>query len=648
MSTKKESFLDRFLVITGKILITPFQIFLSLLGIIVVAGKIILTFLGALLAVLILVVALLINQVFHVDITPNIPEDTIVEVNLAGPASEMPEDQPWQKLFKQTSHSLPELLQLLTTIEKDTSVKGVILRLDQFALTPAQVEELRGAVQKLKKKGKKILAYADTLEGMGNKGTLAYYLACACDEIWIHPIGQLEMQGFILEVPFAKEGLEKLGVKPLLKKRLEYKNAPNSLMETKFTAPHREATQALLDSFMKTISKGIQDGRDLTEKQVKAYMDGAPWTDQEAKRLGLVDRIAFNDELITYFVEKSEDLPKILSGDEYLKRTTFSGSTHQLKDKIKSAKQMMNLDDESLDPVTFAILYADGTIVNDIKGDPSYRDRSQIGAHAFTKALRQARNNEDVQAIIIRINTPGGRTIGSEIIRREIQNTVSSGKKVILSMGSVCASGGYWLASAASKIVAQPSTITGSIGVYGGKLNTIGFWEKLGIFWDEVHYGENAILHSQTQELTEKGDKNLDRSMDYIYAQFIQRVVTSRKLDEAHVREISKGRVWSGVDAHKFGLVDQLGGLEKAIEVALKELDLDTKTPVEVLIFPEPLSFIQRLNQLWSLDLQAAVTGITEIATMLTKVWTLVKISGVTDLPASQTHLRVRSVPSVH
>lgn len=638
MSNRKDSFLDRFLVIVGQIFLTPFKLMLSLLGIVLMVGKVIFTFLGALVAIVILVITLLMNQVFKVSMEPNLSDNTVVEISLAGPLSETPNEKPWQKFFRSTSYTLPEVLDLLSQLEKDTTVKGVVIRLDQMELGPAQIEEIRGALHHFQKNGKKTLAYADTLEGMGNRGTLAYYLACACDEIWLHPVGTLDIQGLIMEVPFGKGALDKLDVKPLIGKRYEYKNAPDTFTETGFTGPHREATQALLESIMQSIIKAIQEGRDLTKEQVKKYIDGAPWQDQDAKRLGLIDRIAFNDEIGEFFQEKSEGKVTLISSEDYLRHVRSGRSPHHLKGKIEAAKQMVTLDDGRPQPVSVAVIYAEGAIVNDIKGDSSLRDQTQIGGHYFADMIRQAREDDTIQAIIFRINSPGGHSTASEIIRREIQKTISSGKKVIVSMGSLCASGGYWLASAASKIVAQSSTITGSIGVYGGKFDTAGFWEKIGIHWGEVHFGENAIIQSQTRDFTEQGRQNFDKSLDYVYDQFIKRVVESRHLSETHVREIAKGRVWSGVDAHKFGLVDELGGLDEAVKVMLKELNLDPKTPVEMDVYPKPLGLMQQIRQLGSLDFSMMGSSLRTFMKIMNQIWGFLVKTGIHEVgvPASQ------------
>ena len=502
-----------------------------------------------------------------------------------------------------SGHTMTDIMDILQMVEQDTDIQGLILRLDHMALMPAQVDEIRDMILNIRKKGKKVLAYADNFEGMGMTGTLAYYLACACDEIWMQNMGQVGIQGLIMELPFAKKAMEKLGVKSLMGQRHEYKGAADTLKEEKLPEPQRANMQALGDSFMRVISSGIQKGRELTEGQVKQYIDEAPWTDKEAKRLGLIDKIAYNDELVEFFLKEGESqMPEILKAGEYLKRRSYSGSTAKLREHISSATKLINNDDSSKDPVTFAIVYAEGDIIHDVKGDHSFKNQMKMGGHAVAEAIMAAAHNKDVRAIIVRMNTGGGSPTGSELIRRAVEKARKFNKKVVVSMAGMAASGGYWISTSADKIVAQPLTITGSIGVYSGKLYTAGLWEKLGIFWDEVHVGENATHSSQSQPYTEQGQKQLDAQLDRIYEEFVKRVGDARKLSPEHVNEIARGRVWSGADALKFGLVDASGGLETAVELALKELNLDPDTPVELMPYPKERSFAEKLQGMWFLD----------------------------------------------
>lgn len=562
---------------------------------------------GGLVVIGIIALFFFFRSVTDKELTHPLSPNTVVEIDLSGSLSENPEPASVLKVLGQWRLTLPDITELFQDMIQDTNVHGAILRLDHSELSLAQAEELRGLIKKFRQAGKRILAYAEDFQGQSsNAGMIRYYLACACDEIWMQPLGTVAIQGLILEVPFAKKAFEKVGVQSLLEKRKEYKNAPDSFSEEKFTGPSKESLHALLSSFMEEIRKALAQDRDLSPQTVQKLIDEAPWTDAEAKRQGLLDQLAYHDELENFFSEEENHAkPSMLTAVSYVQRKHLHRASQGIKKNIPSGlkedpkKSSQNFPQ---DPMTLGVLYAQGDVIHDAKSDPSYKNQWRIGGHATAKALRTMGANPDLKAIIIRINTGGGSATASETIRREIELLRRKGVKVIVSMGSVAASGGYWIAHEADKIVAQPCTLTGSIGVYSGKFLTTDLWENLGIFWDEVHEGHNAVYESQTQDYTDQGKKQLNAQLDSIYEAFVRRVAKGRRLSLEHVREIAKGRVWSGSDALRYGLVDKLGGFETAVTLALESLDLPEDTPVEFLVYPKAQTVMEKLQSLYALD----------------------------------------------
>jgi protease-4 len=376
------------------------------------------------------------------------------------------------------------------------------------------------------------------------------------------------------ESPFVKSMLDKLDVVPRMDHRHEYKNAMNFYTETKFTEAHHEAMKTLMDSQFSQIVAGIAGGRKRSEAEVRAAFDGGPYLGRQAVEAGLVDALLYRDEVYADVKKKAGGDARLLYIDKYLER---AGRPHAKGPKI-------------------ALIYGVGAVQRG-KGGFSPLTGSAMGSDTVSAALRAAREDDDVKAIVFRIDSPGGSYVASDTIWRETQLCRAAGKPVIATMGNLAGSGGYFVAMGADKIVAEPGTITASIGVVGGKLLTKSFWDNLGITWDEVHTSENGTMFTGTTDYTPKEWAKFQQWLDRVYVDFTTKVAEGRNLPKEKVLEIAKGRIWSGEDAQRLGLVDALGGFSTALDLAKEAAKIGKDEDVHVVLFPRKKSLFETLSQ---------------------------------------------------
>jgi protease-4 len=340
--------------------------------------------------------------------------------------------------------------------------------------------------------------------------------------------------------------------------RREYKTAMYLFTERGFNEPHRESYQSLLDSQVEQLVAGIAEGRGLDPAVVRELMDGGPFHASEAVDAGLVDRLSYRDEV--YASLKDELRGTYLYADRYLKR---AGRAHR-----KGA--------------TIALIHGTGSIARGRSKPKSLFGGASMGSDDVCAAIRKAVKAKRVKAILFRIDSPGGSAVASDAIWREVRRAREQGTPVVASMGNVAASGGYYVAMGADKIVADPGTITGSIGVVWGKFVTREAWKKLGVDWDSLQVGENADIWSPSHDLDEDGWKRLESFLDEIYDDFTGKVAESRGMDRDAVEAVAKGRVWTGTQAKENGLVDELGGFERALALTRAVAELPEGAPVKI------------------------------------------------------------------
>jgi protease-4 len=545
-------------------------------------GKILITVGGITVVVLLVVAGLL---VYFWVAGKAIPKKTILEADFEKNYVEyIPEDR-LGTLVMRKAPLIRDVVAALNRASEDPKVRMLVAKVGASKMKLAKIQEIRDAVIKFRQKGKKAIAYAETLGEFG-PGNVAYYLATSFDRIYLQPSGDIGLTGLSMKTPFLKDLLKKVGVEPRLAHRKEYKSAAYTFTEKKYIEPHREADRAVLESMISQIVDGIAGSRELSREAVVSLIDRGPFSAREALQEKLVDGLAYRDQVYEEAKKEAGKGSDILLLSEYLKR---AGSPYSGKKKI-------------------ALICGVGQI---IRGKSRYTPlgRHIMGSETVAQAFRQAVKDKSVKAIVFRINSPGGSYVASDVVWRETVRAKQEGKPVIASMSDVAGSGGYFVAMEADKIIAHPGTITGSIGVVSGKMVTSEFWNKIGVHWGELFTNENADLWSSTGNYSSEQWEQIQSWLDNVYEDFVTKVAQGRNLDIEKVREIAKGRIWSGQTAKELGLVDELGGLEQALRAAKAAAKIPKDEKVGIKVFPAKRPLWKRLlyRRPKSSDMQDAV-----------------------------------------
>ncbi|MGA7647498.1 MAG: signal peptide peptidase SppA [Terriglobales bacterium] len=499
-----------------------------------------------------------------------VPSKTILEANFEEAFPEDVPDTPTAHLMLDQRQTLRDVVDAIDRGAGDDRVVGMIARIGASSLGMAQTQEIRDAVQRFRAHKKFAVAYSETFGEFG-PGNGAYYLATAFDHIYLQPSGDVGLTGIIMESPFVKGTLSKLGMTFHGDHRYEYKNALNTLTETKYTAPHKEAMTAIMNSWFNQIKDGICQARQIAPDKFQALVDAGPYLGKEAVAAKLVDAIAYRDEVYGEVKSKAGNGAELLYLDKYLNR---AGRPHE-RGK------------------TVALVFGVGAVTRGKSDYDPVEGSQNMGSDTVASAIRTAAEDKDVKAILFRVDSPGGSYVASDAIWREVVRARQAGKPVIVSMGNLAGSGGYFVAMAADKIVAEPGTITASIGVLGGKMLTSGLWDKVGLSWDEVHQGENATMFTGTHDYTPAEWGRFQAWLDRVYVDFTGKVAEGRKLPQEKVLEIDKGRIWSGQDAKNLGLVDELGGYDTALNLAKKAAGVPEGDDVKVVVYPRPRTLLE-------------------------------------------------------
>lgn len=456
--------------------------------------------------------------------------------------------------------ALFEVTDALYTAAADHRVRAVVAELGPGPFDLAQNQAIATALAAVRTAGKPTYVFADSF-GELSPGYAAYHLACAFDEIWLQPVGQLAATGIALESSFYGGLLTTLGVKPEIGFRQEYKTVQHHLLFAGPTEPQAAMMTDLAHSLQRQTEQAIATGRGLAAERVHELLDGAPYDDEQALAQGLVDRLGYRDELLQQ-VTRAQGTPVPLT--TYLRQT--DRRYNQSGDDAASV---------GLVALSGSIERGAGTGTNLLQG-------SSQGASAIAQAIARLAQQERIKAIILRVDSPGGSPAAAETIHRAVQRARARGKPVIVSMASVAGSGAYWLAAGADRIVAEPATLTGSIGVAGGKLDVSQLLANLMVRTTQVEAAEHAGMWSMARGYAPDELAARDRLLDRTYERFVARVAAGRHLDREAAARIAKGRIWTGTEARELGLVDRLGGLEAAIEEARTLLSLDQATPINL------------------------------------------------------------------
>lgn len=498
------------------------------------------------------------------DTTPELKDQSVLVFNLGTEIKDSQSETTLQDILSEDKTETLSLRQVILAIEKATEDKRIVaLFLDgkngNISSGYANLTEIRTALEKFKASGKKIIAYNI------NYGEKDYYLSSIADNIIINPMGLIEVNGFSSPQLFFADALQKYGIGVQIIRAGKFKAAVEPFIRNNYSAESRQQTQELLTDLWNIYLTNISNSRQLKPSKIQAIADNqAILNPEEAKASGLIDEVAYYDEVIKNI--------QIITKNQ--KEDSFNQIS--IKNYLDSSKNIRTSNNK------IAILYAEGTIVD---GSGNIGD---IGSEYFVKQIQKIRENDQIKAVILRINSPGGSAIASDLILRELQLTKEE-KPLIISMGNVAASGGYWIATAGEKIFAEKSTITGSIGVFGILFNLQQIANNNGINSDVVKTAKFADFSNGLQPKTEAELQIYQKNVNQIYTLFLEKVSKSRNLTTEKVDKIAQGRVWSGEDAKNIGLVDEIGGLESAIKYTVNKLKLGEDWEIEE--YPEKRSW---------------------------------------------------------
>ena len=503
---------------------------------------------------------------------PSIRDNSVLALRVSGPLPDYVPDDPFRRLFGGQPQSLSSLLTQFRKAKVDKRITAIMLDIDGSDAGWAKAEEIRGAIEDFRTSGKPVYAY---MENGFNKD---YYIATACDKIFVPPPGELFTIGLAADVMFFRGSLDKLGIYPDMYQIGKYKSAGDMFTQKEMTPAHREFINSLLDDLYGRYVEAIAEARNKTPDDVKKLIDNAPYNATQAKDAGLIDGAAYHDE-----VEKE------------LKKRLGVKDTDDLR--IARAGDYRQISQESLGlnrGERVAIVYAAGDIVSG-KSEFGGSGQETIGSDSLVRTLNEVRDDKTIKAVVLRVDSPSGSGLASDIIWRAVES-LKGKKPVVVSMSDVAASGGYYIACNASKIVAEPSTITGSIGVVGGKPVIKGFYDWIGVSNEYVLRGNNAGMFRESEKFSESERKKFEELIKTTYYdQFLPKVAKGRGKNVEYIDSVGQGRVWTGRQGKDNGLIDEYGGLDRAIEIAKQLANIPADKSVQRVIRPQPPGFLEEL-----------------------------------------------------
>src|SRR5215813_111194 len=505
----------------------------------------------------------------------SIQDNSVLALKISGSMPDFVPDDPFRRIFGGQPQSLGSLLAQFRKAKVDKRISAVLLDIDISEAGWAKAEEIRSAIEDFRSSGKPVYAYMET--GL-NKD---YYIATACDKIFVPPPGELFTIGLAADVMFFRGSLDKLGIYPDMYQIGKYKSAGDTFTQKQMTDAHREYINSLLDDLYGRYKDGIAKARKKSPDEVQALIDDAPYSAAKAKEVGLIDGAMYRDD-----VEKE------------LKKRLGYKDTDDLR--IARSSDYRQISQESLGlnkGERIAIVYSAGDITS---GRSTFGGNGQetIGSDSLVKTINDVRDDRSIKAIVLRIDSPGGSGLASDIIWRAIEMAKAK-KPVVVSMSDVAASGGYYIACNANKIVAEPSTITGSIGVVGGKPVVKGFYDWIGVTNEYVMRGKNAGMFRESEKFSDTERAKFQEFLKNTYSDFTSKVAKGRGKEQTYIDSIGQGRVWTGSQGKERGLVDEYGGLDKAIELAKQLAKIPADKGIERVVLPKPPTF---LEQLFNLD----------------------------------------------
>jgi protease-4 len=499
---------------------------------------------------------------------PSMPDSAVLSLN-------------WNEVLEERYVTLPSfkpvppatLLDTVTALDRaaaSPAVKALVVRIGGTSLGFARTEELAAAVRRFRASGKPAYVYADDLGGFGD-GTRLTTLAAAFDEVWMAPSGTVGLTGVALETPYFGEALEEVGVTAEFEQRYEFKGGADPMTRSDMSGPIRLSLTRLVDGLLDHAVASIAADRDMTQQKVRELVDGGPYLGREAVAAGLIDRLDYPDAF-----------------EAHVKSLTGADANWIDAPFLLAATQAEPLEDGP-GPTKVAVLYGVGPIgvedqVGGPFGDPGFNSQGLIDT------LNDIAKRKDFAAVLFRVDSPGGAYGPSDAVWHAVGQVQAAGIPVVVSMGDVAASGGYFVSVSADQIVAYPSTITGSIGVYGGKFDASELWNQLGVNWEHVTAGQNAGMWSFNRSFDEAERERFAISIDFVYEDFTSKVARDRGFDAAKINAVARGRIWLGSQAAEVGLVDRLGGFSEALAAIRDLLSLDADAQLDLHVLPKPKS----------------------------------------------------------
>jgi protease IV len=525
---------------------------------------------------------------------PPIPWNSVLVVDLSGQIEEQQPTDVSSLFLGSQPLVLHEINDAIDQAGTDSRIRGLVVRIAPVNAGWAKLEEIHQHLLHFRASGKPSLCYL----GYDGEENAEYYVATGCEQVWLSPTNPLGVRGMMAEATFLRGTLDKLRIVPDFFHIAEYKTAPNELTEKKFTPAHREEVASLLTSLYNEYLSEVSSARHLSRERFANLVQDGPFLPDEALQNRLVDRIGYWDQVQEFFRQKIGSWNPV----------GFSQYRHDLSDG--SGPQV-------------AIIYASGEIVS---GASQYSSTGTeiMGGDSIALEIRRARTDSDIKAIVLRVDSPGGSSVASEVIRREVQ-LARNEKPVVVSMSDLAASGGYWIAMSADKIVADPDTVTASIGVFSGKLNVAGLYQLLGLSTDYVATGDNATLYSEQQNFSPAQQQIVQKMLNDVYSNFTRGVAAGRNLPIATVERIAKGRVWSGEQAKGLGLVDELGDTDHAIDMAKRLAHIPANESVEIVRLPRPQSLFDFLLARAQGDVKASGDASVSPQSLLQRLSTMVR-----------------------
>ena len=500
------------------------------------------------------------------------------------------------------------LFKKLDTLKTDDEIAGIIFKIDNVGVGWATLQEIRNKLHEFRETQKETIGY---LESGGNA---EYLLAAAMERVVLIPTGSLNLTGLRAEILFYKGLLEKLDIEADMLAMGKYKSGVEPYMRDGMSDAFRESMTALLGDLYAQLLDHIAESRDgITAEGVSDLVNRGPFTAEEAQQEKLVDALQYYDELLdTLKTASADEDVQVVKPDFERKRkvpdmNSFAGLM-QLFSMLNPPQRSRTATAEN----QIALIYANGPILPDV--DSLFPSTSVIMPNELKEAFGKARTDDTVKAVVLRVNSPGGSALASDLIWREVMLTQSE-KPVVVSMGDVAASGGYYIAMAAGTIVAHPSTLTGSIGVFGGKLNMKGFYNKIGLTKEIIAHGQNATLYSDYGGFTPTERERVEKMMKTIYKDFVSKAAAGRDKPFDEIDEIAQGRVWTGKQAKALGLVDELGGLDTALSIAKEQAGFVDDDDVNLIVLPKQKPFLEELLERMVEDTEGSIQLPLELTT---------------------------------